>query len=43
MGSITVSFIEAVVDRMFNADEVTSIVDPDRLAVLKSKVTHLFF
>jgi hypothetical protein len=27
MGDITVPFVEAVVDRMFNADEVTSIVD----------------
>jgi hypothetical protein len=43
MGVISVSFIEAVVDRMFNADEITSIVDSERLAVLKAKVTHLFF
>jgi hypothetical protein len=43
MGNITVSFLEAVVERMFNADEVTSIVDPEKLAVLKSKITHLFF
>jgi hypothetical protein len=27
MGDITVPFFEAAVDRMFNADEVTSVVD----------------
>jgi hypothetical protein len=43
MGEITVSFLEAVVERMFNADEVTSLVDSERLAILKSKVTALFF
>ena len=43
MGDITVSFLEAVVDRMFNADEVTSVVDSDKLALLKSKITRLFF
>ena len=31
MGDITVPFVEAVVDRMFNADEVTSVVDLGRV------------
>ena len=43
MGDIIVSFVQAAVERMFNADEVTSIVDLDKLALFKSKVTHLFF
>jgi hypothetical protein len=43
MGEITVLFIEAVVDRMFTADEVTGTVSPDNLALLKWKITHLFF
>ena len=30
-GDITVEFLEAVVDRMFNADEVTTVVDLGRL------------
>lgn len=43
MGEITVPFIEAVVERMFTADEVTGTVEPGKLALLKSKITHLFF
>jgi hypothetical protein len=43
MGEITVSFVEAAVDRMFTADEVAGTIDPEKLAVLKSKVTTLFF
>jgi hypothetical protein len=43
MGDITVPFVEAVVDRMFNADEVTSVVDLAELECLKRKIVSLFF
>ena len=43
MGDITAPFVEAVVDRMFNADEVTSIVDLAKLELLKRKIVSLFF
>src|SRR6516165_9394256 len=43
MGDITVPFVEAVVDRMFNADEVTSVVDLVKLECLKRKIVRLFF
>ena len=43
MGDITVSFVEAVVDRMFYADEVTSVVDLAKLELLKRKIVSLFF
>jgi hypothetical protein len=43
MGDITVPFVEAVVDRMFNADEVTSVVDLAKLELLKGKIVSLFF
>ena len=43
VGEITVPFIEAVVERMFTADEVTGVVDPGKLALLKARITHLFF
>ena len=43
MGDITVPFVEAVVERLFNADEVTSVVDPAKLACLKRKIVSLFF
>ena len=43
MGDITVPFVEAAVERMFNADEVTSIVDPSKLECLKRKIVSLFF
>ena len=42
MGEITVPFVEAVVDRMFNADEVTSVVDLTKLELLKRKIVSLF-
>src|SRR5215510_11915647 len=42
MGDITVPFVEAVVDRMFNADEVTTIVDLAKLELLKRKIVSLF-
>jgi hypothetical protein len=43
MGNITVHFVEAVVDRMFNADEVTSVVDLAKLECLKREIVSLFF
>ena len=43
MGDITVPFVKAVVDRMFNADEVTSVVDLAKLECLKGKIVSLFF
>jgi hypothetical protein len=43
MGDITVLFVEAAVERMFNADEVTSIVDLAKLECLKRKIASLFF
>ena len=43
MGDITVPFVEAAVDRMFNADEVTSVVDLAKLGLLKRKIVSLFF
>ena len=38
-----VEFVEAAVERMFNADEVTSIVDVAKLECLKRKIVSLFF
>ena len=43
MGDITVPFIEATVERMFNSDEVTSVVDLTKLEYLKRKIVSLFF
>jgi hypothetical protein len=43
MGEITVPFVEAVVDRMFNADEVTSVVNLAKLELLKRKIVSPFF
>jgi hypothetical protein len=43
LGDITVPFVEAVVERMFNADEVTSVVDLVKLECLKRKIVRLFF
>ena len=43
MGDITVPFIEATVERMFNSDEVTSVVDLAKLECLKRKIVSLFF
>ena len=42
IGEITVEFIEAAVERMFSADEVTSVVDPARLKRLKHEIVSLF-
>jgi len=41
-GEITAEFLEAAVDRMFNADEVTSVVDLLKLQRLKRQVVDLF-
>ena len=43
MGDITDSFVEAAVERMFNADEVASVVDLAKLECLKRKIVSLFF
>ena len=43
MGDITVPFVEAAVERMFNADEVTSVVDLAKLERLERKIVGLFF
>jgi hypothetical protein len=42
IGEITIEFIEAAVERMFSADEVTSVVDPARLKRLKQQIVSLF-
>jgi hypothetical protein len=42
IGEITIEFIEAAVERMFSADEVTSVVDPARLKRLKHQIVSLF-
>ena len=41
-GDITVEFLEAAVDRMFNADEVTCVVDLARLERVKHQIVSLF-
>ena len=43
MGDITIPFLEAAVERMFNANEVTSVVDLAKLECLKRKIVSLFF
>src|SRR6201982_2293973 len=43
LGDITVPFVEAAVERMFNADEVTSVVDLAKLECLKRQIVSLFF
>src|SRR5271165_5107642 len=42
IGEITIEFIEAAVERMFSADEVTSVVDPAKLKRLKHQIVSLF-
>src|SRR5207245_3346589 len=42
-GDITFEFLEAAVDRMFSADEVTCVVDLERLKRLKHQIVGLFF
>jgi hypothetical protein len=41
-GDITVEFLEAAVDRIFSADEVTRVVDLGRLQRLKHQIVNLF-
>jgi len=41
-GDVTVEFLEAAVDRMFSADEVTRAVDLERLKRLKHQIVSLF-
>ena len=43
MGDVTVPFVEAAVERMFTADEVTSVVDLAKLECLKRLIVGLFF
>ena len=42
IGEITIAFIEAAVERMFDADEVTSVVNPAKLKRLKHEIISLF-
>jgi hypothetical protein len=42
-GDITIEFLEAAVERMFTADEVSSVVDLGKLKELKHRMVHLFF
>jgi hypothetical protein len=35
-------FLEAAVERMFTADEVSSVVDLTKLKELKHRIVHLF-
>jgi hypothetical protein len=39
---ITIEFIEAAVERMFNADEVSSVVNLTKLEELKHRIVRLF-
>ena len=41
-GDITIEFLEAAVDRMFSADEVTCVVDLARLKRVKDHIVSLF-
>ena len=41
-GDITVEFLEAAVDRMFGADEVTYVVDLAKLKRFKHRIVSLF-
>jgi hypothetical protein len=43
MGDIAVPSVEATVERMFNSDEVSSVVDLAKLERLKRKIVSLFF
>jgi hypothetical protein len=42
-GDITIEFIEAAVERMFTADEVSCVIDLAKLKELKHRIVHLFF
>jgi hypothetical protein len=41
-GDITIEFLEAAVERMFTADEVSSVVDLAKLKELRHRIVHLF-
>ena len=41
-GDITIEFLEAAVERMFTADEVSSVVDLAKLKELKHRIVQLF-
>ena len=41
-GDITIEFLEAAVERMFTADEVSSVVDLAKLKELKHRIVYLF-
>ena len=41
-GDITIDFLEAAVERMFTADEVSGVVDLAKLKELKHRVVNLF-
>jgi hypothetical protein len=41
-GDITIDFLEAAVERMFTADEVSSVVDLAKLKELKHRIVNLF-
>ena len=41
-GDITIEFLEAAVERMFTADEVSSVVDLAKLKELKHRIVDLF-
>ena len=41
-GDITIEFLEAAVERMFAADEVSGVVDLAKLKELKHRIVHLF-
>jgi hypothetical protein len=41
-GDITIDFLEAAVERMFTADEVSSVVDLTKLKELKHRIVDLF-
>jgi hypothetical protein len=41
-GDITIEFLETAVERMFTADEVSSVVDLAKLKELKHRIVHLF-
>jgi len=41
-GEITIEFLEAAVERMFTADEVSSVVDLAKLKELKHRILNLF-
>jgi hypothetical protein len=41
-GDITIEFLEAAVERMFTADEVSGVVDLAKLKELKHRIVQLF-